>query len=116
MRKAQLIELNIDLVERASTVIRSAVANAMDWGDIELLVRDAQARGDPVAMAIHSLKLGSNEVTLLLRYVSIQQLRVEFQTFACFSRTKTINSATILKVFRVSSSFSRKVFPNFDQL
>ncbi|CAI8001853.1 Nuclear export mediator factor Nemf [Geodia barretti] len=65
--KAQLIEYNIDLVERASTVIRSAVANAMDWGDVELLVRDAQARGDPVALAIHSLKLASNEVTLLLR-------------------------------------------------
>ena len=66
--KAQLIEYNIDLVERANTVIRSAVANAMDWGDVELLVRDAQARGDPVALAIHSLKLASNEVTLLLRY------------------------------------------------
>ena len=58
----------MDLVERACVVIRSAIANAMDWGDIELLVKDAQARGDPVALAIHSLKLTSNEVTLLLRY------------------------------------------------
>ena len=67
MYKAQLIELNVDLVERASAVIRSAIANAMDWGDIELLVKDAQARGDPVALAIHSLKLSSNEITLALR-------------------------------------------------
>lgn len=65
--KAQLIEFNIDLVDRASVVIRSAIANAMDWGDIELLVKDAQARGDPVASVIHSLKLSSNEITLLLK-------------------------------------------------
>lgn len=48
-------------------MIRSAVANAMDWTDIELLVKDAQAREDPVAMAIHALKLKTNEITLLLR-------------------------------------------------
>ena len=67
IRKAELIELNADLVERASLVIRSAVANAMDWGDIELLVKEARGRDDPVAMAIHSLKLGANQITLLLR-------------------------------------------------
>ncbi len=67
--KAQLIEMNFDLVERATLVIRSAIASAMDWGDIELLVKDARAKGDPVAMAIHGLKLKSNEITLLLRYV-----------------------------------------------
>lgn len=65
--KAELIEFNIDLVDRASVVIRSAIANAMDWGDIELLVKDAQARGDPVASVIHGLKLSSNEITLLLK-------------------------------------------------
>ena len=69
--KAQLIELNVDVVEKACLVIRSAVANAMDWGDIELLVKDAQAKGDPVAMAIHGLKLERNEITLLLRYTLI---------------------------------------------
>ena len=67
VHKAQLIELNVDLIDRATLVIRSAIANAMDWGDIELLVKDAQGRGDPVAMAIQSLKLKSNEITLILR-------------------------------------------------
>ena len=52
-------------------MVRSAVANGMDWGDIELLVKDAQARRDPVAMVIHGLKLKTNEITLLLRYMSI---------------------------------------------
>ena len=67
MYKAQLIEMNSDLVTKACLVIRSAVANAMDWGDIELFVKDAQSRGDPVALAIKSLKLKSNEITLLLQ-------------------------------------------------
>ena len=71
MFKAQLIELNVDIVEKACLVIRSAVANAMDWGDIELLVKDAQARGDPTAMAIHGLKLKTNEITLLLGYIRV---------------------------------------------
>ncbi len=60
--------MNLDLVERACLVIRSAVANAMDWGDIELLVKDYQSRGDPVAMAISGLKLSTNQITILLRY------------------------------------------------
>lgn len=67
MFKAQLIEMNSDLVTKASLVIRSAVANAMNWGDIELLVKDSQGRGDPVALAIKSLKLHRNEITLLLQ-------------------------------------------------
>ena len=67
MYKAQLIEINSELVTKASLVIRNAVANAMDWGDIELLVKDAQSRDDPVALAIQSLKLKSNEITLILK-------------------------------------------------
>ena len=67
MYRAQLIEMNSDLVSKACLVIRSAVASSMDWGDIELLVKDAQTRGDPVAMAITSLKLKGNAITLLLQ-------------------------------------------------
>ena len=73
MYKAQLIEINADVVERACIVIRSAVANAMDWKDIELLVKDAQSQGDPVASIIHSLKLQSNQVTLLLRSALLRE-------------------------------------------
>ena len=65
--KAHLIELNTDLVEKACLVIRSAVASSMDWRDIDLLVREAQSRGDPVASTINSLKLQSNQITLLLK-------------------------------------------------
>ena len=65
--KASLIEVNTDLVEKACLVIRSAVASSMDWGDIHLLVKEAQSRGDPVASCIHGLKLESNQITLLLQ-------------------------------------------------
>lgn len=69
MYTAQLIEINADTVERACMVIRSAIASAMDWKDIELLVKDAQSQGDPVASIVHSLKLSTNQITLLLRSV-----------------------------------------------
>ena len=71
MYKATLIELNYDLIEQACLVIRSAVANSMDWSDIELLVKDAQTRGDPVAQSIHGLKLYSNHITMMLKYVNV---------------------------------------------
>lgn len=59
--------MNSDLVSKATLVIRSAVANAMDWGDIDLLIKDAQSRGDPVASIIQSLKLKTNEITMMLQ-------------------------------------------------
>ena len=76
--KATLIELNYDLIERACLVIRSAVANSMDWSDIELLVKDAQTRGDPVAQSIHGLKLYSNHITMMLKYVNVLLCYVGF--------------------------------------
>ena len=45
------------------------MANSMDWGNIELLVKDAQTRGDPIAQSIHGLKLYSNHITMMLRCV-----------------------------------------------
>lgn len=50
-------------------MIRSAVASALAWEDIAALVKDAQMRGDSVAMVIHKLKLNEGLVTLLLRQV-----------------------------------------------
>ena len=76
--KATLIELNYDLIERACLVIRSAVANSMDWSDIELLVKDAQTRGDPVAQSIHGHKLYSNRITMMLKYVNVLLCYVGF--------------------------------------
>ena len=50
----------------------------MDWSDIELLVKDAQTRGDPVAQSIHGLKLYSNHITMMLKYVNVLLCYVGF--------------------------------------
>lgn len=61
-----MIELNKDLVDKAILVVRSAVANQIDWKQIKELLAEAQARGDTVALAIKQLKLESNSIILSL--------------------------------------------------
>ncbi|XP_024412914.2 ribosome quality control complex subunit NEMF [Desmodus rotundus] len=65
--KGELIEMNLPVVDRAIQVVRSALANQIDWTEIGLIVKEAQAQGDPVANAIKELKLQTNHVTMLLR-------------------------------------------------
>ncbi|XP_015522227.1 nuclear export mediator factor NEMF homolog isoform X1 [Neodiprion lecontei] len=65
-QKAELITRNQVLVDNAILAIQSALANQMAWPDIETLLKEAQARGDPVAAAIKHLKLESNHISLLL--------------------------------------------------
>lgn len=64
--RGQLIELNLDLVDQAILVVRSALANQIDWTEIKQLVKEAQLNGDVVAKAIAGLKLDTNHITLLL--------------------------------------------------
>ncbi|XP_035229231.1 nuclear export mediator factor Nemf-like [Stegodyphus dumicola] len=66
IRKAQLIEMNLELVDKAILVIRSAIANQISWSDIQDLIKEAQLEGDPVAKAIKKLKLDINHFTVLL--------------------------------------------------
>ncbi|KAK5886474.1 hypothetical protein CesoFtcFv8_017503 [Champsocephalus esox] len=70
--KGELVEMNLPVVERALQVVRSALANQVDWTEIGTIVKDAQAAGDPVACAIKDLKLKTNHITMLLKnpYVS----------------------------------------------
>lgn len=65
--KGELIEMNLAIVERALQVVCSALANQVDWTEIGILVKEAQAAGDPVACAIKELKLQANHITLLLQ-------------------------------------------------
>ncbi|NXD34235.1 NEMF factor, partial [Copsychus sechellarum] len=65
--KGELIEMNLEVVDRAIQVVRSALANQIDWSEIGAIVREAQAQGDPVASAIKELKLHTNHITMLLR-------------------------------------------------
>ncbi|XP_040267600.1 nuclear export mediator factor Nemf-like [Bufo bufo] len=65
--KGELIETNLDIVDRAVQVVRSALANQIDWTEIGVIVKEAQAQGDPVALAIKELKLQTNHITMLLK-------------------------------------------------
>ncbi|CAG0892741.1 unnamed protein product [Cyprideis torosa] len=65
-RRGELVDANTDLVEKALTVLRSAVGAQMSWEAIEATVREAQAAGDPVASAIKSLNLPKNSFTMFL--------------------------------------------------
>ena len=55
-------------VERAITAVRSLVASQVDWLEMDRLVAEAAAQGDPVAASIKSLKLQTNHITMLLQY------------------------------------------------
>ncbi|KAI8147504.1 fibronectin-binding protein A N-terminus-domain-containing protein [Fennellomyces sp. T-0311] len=66
VNKAQLIEFNLEMVDAAITIIRNAVASQMDWRDLNELVAEEKKRGNPIADIIHSLKLETNQITLLL--------------------------------------------------
>lgn len=68
-RKAQLIEYNLQMVDAAITIIRNAIASQMDWRDLNELVLEEKKRGNAIAQIIDSLKLQTNQITLLLSYV-----------------------------------------------
>lgn len=65
--KGELVEMNLPIVDRALQVVRSALANQVDWTEIGVIVKEAQAAGDPVACAIKELKLQTNHITMLLK-------------------------------------------------
>ncbi|XP_015244985.1 PREDICTED: nuclear export mediator factor NEMF [Cyprinodon variegatus] len=73
--KGELVEMNLPVVERALQVVRSALANQVDWTEIGVIVKEAQASGDPVACAIKELKLQTNHITMLLKnpYISDEE-------------------------------------------
>ena len=48
-------------------IVQSAVANQIDWTEIQNIVKEAQMQSDAVASAITGLKLQSNQITMLLK-------------------------------------------------
>uniref|UniRef100_A0A6Q2X1I6 Ribosome quality control complex subunit NEMF n=1 Tax=Esox lucius TaxID=8010 RepID=A0A6Q2X1I6_ESOLU len=82
--KGELVEMNLAIVDRALQVVRSALANQVDWAEIGLIVKEAQAAGDPVACAIKELKLQTNHITMLLKnpYAVLEDGEEEEETVA----------------------------------
>ncbi|KAI8380498.1 fibronectin-binding protein A N-terminus-domain-containing protein [Choanephora cucurbitarum] len=66
VRKAELIELNLQMVDAAITIIRNAVASQMDWQDLNDLVKEEKRRENPIALIIDKLKLETSQITLML--------------------------------------------------
>ncbi|PSN48253.1 Nuclear export mediator factor Nemf [Blattella germanica] len=66
-QKAELITRNQQLVDGAILAVRSVLANQLPWSDIQNLIKEAQAKGDPVALSIKTLKLEINHITMLLQ-------------------------------------------------
>lgn len=64
--KAQLIEMNLELVEAALNQVRSALASQIAWEEIEEFLEEAQDEGDPVASAIRELKFKTNQIIVFL--------------------------------------------------
>ena len=65
-RKALLIQDNVEDVDKAILIIRSAVANSMDWSELDQIVKEEKKNGDRIAEIIHKLKLKENTISLLL--------------------------------------------------
>ena len=62
----ELIEMNAELVDKALNILRNAIANQIDWKDIEDIVEEAGDNGDPVLSRIRKLKLDINHFTMQL--------------------------------------------------
>ncbi|KAJ8308820.1 hypothetical protein KUTeg_013694 [Tegillarca granosa] len=67
IQKGHLIEMNLSSVDHAILIVNSAIANQIDWAEIWDLIKEAQSTGDPVALAIKSIKLDTNQITMFLR-------------------------------------------------
>ena len=85
----ELIEMNAELVDKALNILRTAIANQIDWKDIEEIVEEASDNGDPILSRIRKLKLDINHFTMLLsnpyeEYDSSRSVLV--QTFPSLNR------------------------------
>ncbi|XP_060516930.1 ribosome quality control complex subunit NEMF homolog [Cylas formicarius] len=65
-QKAELITRNQELVDKAILSVQMLLANQLSWEDIEDVVKDASAKGDPIAGSIRNLKLEMNHISLFL--------------------------------------------------
>jgi hypothetical protein len=53
-------------VDRAIYLINNAIANQLDWSEINEIIQEAQEAGHVVALAVKKLKLEINHITLEL--------------------------------------------------
>ncbi|KAJ7980438.1 Nuclear export mediator factor NEMF-like protein [Quillaja saponaria] len=66
VKKAELIEYNLEDVDAAILAVRVALARGMSWEDLARMVKEEKKSGNPVAGLIDKLHLEKNCITLLL--------------------------------------------------
>jgi len=66
LRKAELIEYNSELVDKAISIVSSAKSQGINWEEIKNVIKEQKEQENPIALMIQSLKLDKNEITLLL--------------------------------------------------
>lgn len=66
VEKGALIEYNLGDVDAAIRAVCAALANGMNWADLQRMVKEEKKAGNPVAGLIHSMQLEKNQITLLL--------------------------------------------------
>ncbi|KAM7279287.1 hypothetical protein ACFE04_006421 [Oxalis oulophora] len=66
VKKAELIEYNLEDVDAAILAVRVALAKGMGWEDLARMVKEEKKSGNPVASLIDKLHLERNCMTLLL--------------------------------------------------
>mmetsp|Transcript_8825 Transcript_8825/g.17457 ORF Transcript_8825/g.17457 Transcript_8825/m.17457 type:complete len:1132 (-) Transcript_8825:100-3495(-) len=63
---AEAITFNVEDVDKALLVVRSAVASGMSWDELDELISLEKSKGNPIASLIESTALERNEITLRL--------------------------------------------------
>ena len=58
------IELHMKAVDNAIAVVRSALDSRVDWLELERIVADETAAGNPIASLIVSMDLAHSRITL----------------------------------------------------
>ena len=97
-RKAELIEMNCEIVNNGIKVINSAIANQIPWDQIKEIIKEATEKGDPVASKIKQLKFDVNHIVMLLTdpYAHLDQEYEEEQMEAVSEREETEHANELL--------------------
>lgn len=66
VKKAKIIEDNLERVEEALFIIRSGLASGMDWTELKEVLNEETKKGNPITSMIADLDLAHNQIILFL--------------------------------------------------
>lgn len=110
LRKAQVIETNLKLIEEAVLVINTGLKNDMSWTDLEMLIEAEKRNGRSTALLIEKLKLASSLIELKLPWEGQSvQLDVDIRLggHANANRYYELRKVATEKLERTKAAFSQ---------